>query len=112
MNEVGHLGSNPGNPANIQRLKIVKLLSIISAAAKLLLLGETIDFRSRENEWFLQKLAQNFNVLFLKLPIFVQLFRTIDGSCKTLMYFLPIFETFFTLRFSKEFLTLLDSFKV
>ena len=64
MNEVGHLGSNPGNPANIQRLKIVKLLSIISAAAKLLLLGETIDFRSRENEWFLQKLAQNLNVLF------------------------------------------------
>ena len=64
MNEVGHLGSNPGNPANIQRLKIVKLLSIISAAAKLLLLGKTIDFRSRENEWFLQKLAQNFNVLF------------------------------------------------
>ena len=58
------------------------------------------------------KVAQNFNVLFLKLPIFVQLFRTIDGSCKTLMYFLPIFETFFTLRFSKEFLTLLDSFKV
>ena len=112
MNEVGHLGSNPGNPANIQRLKIVKLLSIISAAAKLLLLGETIDFRSRENEWFLQKLA-NFNVLFEKREFnFFQLFRTIDGSCKTLMYFLPIFETFFTLRFSKEFLTLLDSFKV
>ena len=42
MNEVGHLGSNPGNPANIQRLKIVKLLSIISAAAKLLLLGTAL----------------------------------------------------------------------
>ena len=66
MNEVGHLGSNPGNPANIQRLKIVKLLSIISAAAKLLLLGETIDFRSRENEWFFAKVAQNFNVLFFE----------------------------------------------
>ena len=70
MNEVGHLGSNPGNPANIQRLKIAKLLSIISAAAELLLLGETIDFRSRENEWFLQKLAQNFNVLFFQITNF------------------------------------------
>ena len=65
MNEVGHLGSNPGNPANIQRLKIVKLLSIISAAAKLLLLGETIDFRSRENEWFLQNSRRTLMYFFL-----------------------------------------------
>ena len=66
MNEVGHLGSNPGNPANIQRLKIVKLLSIISAAAKLLLLGETIDFRSRENEWFLQKSRKTLMYFFFE----------------------------------------------
>ena len=70
MNEVGHLGSNPGNPANIQRLKIVKLLSIISAAAKLLLLGETIDFRSRENEWFLQKSRKTLMYFFLKITNF------------------------------------------